>query len=66
MVTGDSGENLVFEDSKGTINICNKIKYLGVEINQDGNNDLETTNRIVKGGYAIAMFDGNLWDNRYL
>ena len=61
MVIGDSGENFVLEDSKCSINICNKIKYLGVEINEDGNNDLEITKTTVRGRSAIAMLNGILW-----
>ena len=55
MVIGDCDENLVLEVSKCAVNICNKIKYLGVEINEDANNDLEITKRIVKGRSAIAQ-----------
>ncbi|XP_030749700.1 uncharacterized protein LOC115877593 [Sitophilus oryzae] len=61
MTVGGPQENIVLEDGS-VIKNCDKYKYLGLKITNDGKLDEGIKDRIMQGRRATSMLNGVLWD----
>lgn len=65
MSIGGRQQDLMFEGGQ-QIKYCDKYKYLGLNITQDGTRDMAIKERNTQGRKTIAALNGILWDQHIL
>lgn len=62
MCVGGTQQDLILEEQHQIIKHCNKYKYLGMTITQDGTTEQAIQERNTQGRRAISLLNNILWD----
>jgi len=62
MCIGGLQQDLILEDTQQRIKACNKYKYLGMYITNDGTTDETIRDGNIQGGRAINLLNSVPWD----